>query len=221
MLPPPPPPHTHFPHAPRKKSFGEKKKCTRFSLLHTKLTDFVHTVDIRNISKYLSRECKETLIHALVTSRLDYCNSLLYGSPAYLVKKMQRVQNSAARLIFQVSKFNHVTPLLSTLHWLPVKYRIIFKLLIITYKAIHGLAPSYLCSLLSVKKNERYNLRSNSGLLINHCNVKSLVTLGDRFFQCAAPKLWNCLPIEIRNCPTLDSFKKSLKMYLFKEAFES
>ena len=58
-------------------------------------------------------------------------------------------------------------------------------------------------------------------ILINHCNVKSLVTLGDRSFQCAAPKLWNCFPIEIRNCPTLDSFKKSLKMYLFKEAFES
>ena len=148
---------------------------------------FFHLYNIRKISKYLSRECKETLIHALVTSRLDYCNSSLYGSSAYLVKKMQRVQNSAARLIFQVSKFNHVTPLLSTLHWLSVKYRIIFKLLIITYKSIRGLVPSYLCSLLSVKKNDRYNLRSRSGLLINHCNVKALVTLGDRSFQCAAP----------------------------------
>ena len=182
---------------------------------------FFHLYNIRKISKYLSRECKKTLIHALVRGRLDYCNSLLYGSPAYLVKKMHRAQNSAARLIFQVSKFNHVTPLLSTLQWLPVKYRIIFKLLIITYKAIHGLAPSYLCSLLSVKKNYRYNSRSSSGLLINLCNVKSLVTLGDRSFQCAAPKLWNCLPIEISNCPTLDSFKKSLKTYLFKGAFES
>ena len=182
---------------------------------------FFHLYNVRKISKYLSRECKETLIHALVTSRLDYCNSLLYGSLAYLVKKMQRVQNSAARLIFKVSKFNHVTPLLSTLHWLPVKYCIIFKLLIITYKYIHCLAPSYLCSLLSVKKNDRYDLRSTCGLLINHCNVKYLVTIGDRSFQCAAPKLWNCLPIEIRNCPTLDSFKKPLKTYLFKEAFES
>ena len=180
---------------------------------------FFHLYNIRKISKYLSRECKETLIHSLVTSRLDYCNSLLYGSPAYLVKKLQRVQNAAARLIFQVSKFNHVTPLLSSLHWLPIKYRINFKLLIITYKAIHGLAPSYLCSLISVKKNERYNLRSSSGLLINYCNIKSLVTLGDRSFQCAAPKLWNGLPSEIRNCPTLYSFKKSLKTYLFKEAF--
>ena len=72
---------------------------------------FFHLYNIRKISKYLSRECKETLIHALVTSRLGYCNSLLYGSPAYLVKKMQRVQNS-----FQVSKFNHVTPLLIVLY---------------------------------------------------------------------------------------------------------
>ena len=69
-------------------------------------TLFFHLYNIKKISKYLSKQCKEPLIHALVRGRLDYCNSLLYGSPAYLVKKMHRVQNSAARLIFQVSKFN-------------------------------------------------------------------------------------------------------------------
>ena len=104
---------------------------------------FFHLYNIRKISKYLS------------SLRVDRTIAIVY---CVVHRKDAACSGSAARLIFQVSKFNHVTPLLSTLNWLPVKYRFIFKLLIITYKAIHGLTPSYLCSLLSVKKNDRYNL---------------------------------------------------------------
>ena len=107
--------------------------------------------NIRRISKYLSKECRKSLVHAYVTSRLDYCNSKLYGLPKYQLSKLQRIQNMAARLITDtmkfdhiiVSNYNHINPVLNNLHWLPVNYRIQFKILTITFKAIHGMAPSY------------------------------------------------------------------------------
>ena len=82
--------------------------------------------------------------------------------------------------------------MLRSLHWLPVKYRIVFKILLITFKAIHGLAPAYISELISVRDaTGRHNLHSNNGLCLNHSSRKSLATLGDRSFHVAAPKLWN------------------------------
>jgi len=85
--------------------------------------------NIRRIRKYLSRRSTETLIHAFFSSRVDYCNSLLYGLPAYQLHKLQRVQNAATRSIFQESNYCHVRPLLFNLDWLLVKFRIDFKIL--------------------------------------------------------------------------------------------
>ena len=111
---------------------------------------FCYLHNIRWVRKQLSRDSSETLIHAFVSSRLDYCNSLLYGLPQVQIDKIQRVQNAAARLIFEQPKFCHITPVLSQLHWLPIKYRIEFKILLMTFKAIiHGMAPDYLCKLIS------------------------------------------------------------------------
>ena len=89
----------------------------------------------------MSQDAAETLIHSFITSRVDYCNSLLYGVPAYQLDKLQRVQYAAAMLVFMEHKFCHITPLLLKLHWLPVKFRVNFKIPLITFKAIHGLAP--------------------------------------------------------------------------------
>ena len=86
---------------------------------------FYHLYNKRRIRQYLTKECTETLIHAFITSRLDFCNSLLNGSPGYLLHKLQRVQNK------KESKYCHITPLLRTLHWLPVVYRIQFKILLL------------------------------------------------------------------------------------------
>lgn len=145
---------------------------------------FHYLYNIRRIKKYLSKECTETLIHAFISSRLDYCNSLLYGLPAYQIQKLQRVQNSAARLVFHESKFCQITPLLRALHWLPVAYRIVFK--------IYKLAPTYISELVPPKDTGgRYYLRSNNGKLLNIPPCKSLSTLGDRSFYMAVPKLWN------------------------------
>ena len=100
---------------------------------------FYYLYNIRHIRKYLSRESTEKLVHAFISSRLDYCNSLLYGIPEYQTRKLQRVMNASARLIYRAHKFCHITPLLAELHWLPVCSRIHYKILLITFKILHGL----------------------------------------------------------------------------------
>ena len=132
-----------------------------------------------------------------------------------------RVQNAAARLVFEESKFCHITPLLRALHWFPVAYRIVFKIPLLTFKAIHKLTPTYISELVSLKDTEgRYYLRSNDDKLLNIPSCKSsLSTLDDRSFYIAAPKLWNFLPLYIRNISSVDAFKKALKTHLFQKAF--
>ena len=115
-----------------------------------------------------------------------------------------------------------ITPLLRALHWLPVAYRIVFKILLLTFKAIHKLAPTYISELVSPKDTgDRYYLRSNNGKLLNIPPCKSLSTLGDRSFYMASPKLWNDLPLFIRNISSVNAFKKALKTHLFQKAFPS
>ena len=87
----------------------------------------------------LSHETVETPIHAFITSRLDYCNSLLYAIPAIDLNKLERVQNAAARLIRNVPYWEYITPVLHSLHWLPIKHRINYKILLLTFKALNGL----------------------------------------------------------------------------------
>ena len=97
------------------------------------------------------------IIHALITSRVDYCNSLLYGLPATQLNKIQRLLNAAARLVCRSPRYCHITPLMYNLHWLPVNLRIRFKVLLFEFKAIHSIAP-YISDLISVKPNSSYNL---------------------------------------------------------------
>ena len=93
-------------------------------------SSFYYLYNIRRIRKYLPKHFTETLIYAFITSRIDYCNSFLYGLPDFQIHKLQRVRNACARLF---CKFCHITPLLMNLHWLPVRYRIDFKILLITF----------------------------------------------------------------------------------------
>ena len=176
---------------------------------------FFYLHNICRIRKFLTQEITEKLIHAFVTSRLDYCNSLLYGLPSDLLAKLQRVQNAAARLIHRAPRFCHITPLLVDLHWLDIKSRIDFKIILLTLKAIHGQAPAYICELVNLKPNSSYGLRSNNKMLLSTLNFRTLPTLGDRAFAAAAPKLWNAIPLSIRQEQNLEHFKKKLKTYLF------
>ena len=175
--------------------------------------------DIRRIRKYLSKDSTQTLVRAFITARIDYCNGLLYGLPAAHLNKLQRIQNSAARLVCSLSRFCHITPTLFSLHWLPVCFRIEFKLLILAFKAIHGLAPQYITDLINVKQQfGRMMLRSQSELQLLPPRTITKKTLGDRSFMASAPKLWNGLS-NVRAVNDLNCFKTLLKTHLFRQAF--
>ena len=165
----------------------------------------------------LSLTNAEQLVHAFMTSRLDYCNALLGGCPARLINKLQLVQNAAARVLTRTRKYDHISPVLSKLHWLPIKHRINFKILLITYKALNGLAPQYLSELLTHYSPSRLLRSQNSGQLIIPRISKS--TAGGRSFSYLAPKLWNSLPTIVQEADTLCQFKARLKTHLFDLAF--
>ena len=176
---------------------------------------YFHLRNISSIRDSLTDEATIQLVHAFVSSRIDYCNSLLYGIPEYAIKRLQRVQNLAARVVTRSSKYSSITPMLKKLHWLPVKYRIIFKVVLLTFNALHGMAPNYLKTLLQSYMPSR-SLRSETRNLL--IMPKARRKSGCHTFAYAAPKLWNELPVNIRTTTSLVSFLSSLKT-LFKLAY--
>ena len=110
---------------------------------------FLHIRNIKKVRKYLPQHAAETVVNALVTSRLDNCNALLLGLPKNLLQKLKYVQNSAARLIMGTNKCDHIRPVLKKLHWLPIDNRIVFKVLLLTFKAGAKLAPQYIQDLIN------------------------------------------------------------------------
>ncbi len=131
-------------------------------------TEFFHLKNISKLRPMLSMSNADMLINAFMTSRLDYCNALLGGCSALLINKLQMVQNAAARVLTRTRKYEHISPVLSTLHWLLIKHRIDFKILLITYKSLNGLAPQCLSYLL-LHYSPPHPLRAqNSNIIIDN-----------------------------------------------------
>ena len=174
-------------------------------------------IQIRHLSSIrhlLTTQATQTLVCSLVLSRLDYCNSLLSGYPQYLLDKLQKVQNAAARLVCKAKKSDHIHPILATLHWLPVTHRIQYKISTICFKSISGTAPQYLSDLLQPYTPAR-QLRSASDtrtFVTPRVNTK---TFGERSFSYAGPSVWNNLPQTLRHSDSTSSFKAALKTHLF------
>jgi hypothetical protein len=166
--------------------------------------------------RYRTHNATEKVIHAFVSSRLDSGNALLNGLPDYQISRVQRVQNTAARILTRTRKFEHISPILRSLHWLPVVRRIYFKVLCLTYKCLHNQAPKYMSDLLTPYHPTR-ELRSSDQLLLTVPKSRTK-SYGDRSFASTAPLLWNALPFELRASCSLDAFKLSLKTYLFRES---
>ena len=163
-----------------------------------------HLRNIGFLRKYLTYDAAKIIIHAFVISKLDYCNSLLYGLPSNLIQKLQHIQNSAARLVNQCPRFCHITPVLRDFHWLPVPFRIEFKIMLITYKVLHDRTPIYIPELLQLHTPSR-NLRSSN----RNFSVKPYFILnsyGKRAFSVAASELWNNLPEDIKSANSIDLF---------------
>ena len=152
------------------------------------------------------------------------CNISGYTIFLIIPVKAAAQQNFPLLMLVQcrsfISRFYHISPILCMLHWLPVEFRIHFKIIIITFKAIHGQAPVYLQELISKREEKRYNLRSCAmGIMLQTPRTLTKKTLGDRAFLAAAPKLWNGLPSQIRNEPNFNRFKGLLKTHFFRLAF--
>jgi len=179
---------------------------------------YMHLRNIGRIRKYLSQDATRSLIYGLVTSRLDYCNSLLYGITQTQVKRLQRVQNMAARIVTGTKRRDHITPILKELHWLPIKYRIEYKVALFVFKVINDQAPQYLKDMIELYQPSR-SLRSSSQNILSVPRTRC--KYGDRSFRVSGPKTWNALPDSFRNIESLDCFKKGLKTHLFIQAFES
>ena len=174
--------------------------------------------NLRNISRirrFIDKESCAHAMRALILSRLDYANSLLAGCRGSDITRLQRLQNRAARIIFQVPCRHSSSPLLQSLHWLPIEKRIIFKILLYVYKSLHGLTPTYLSDSISLHKPSRQGLRSAMDATRLMVPPRSRRMVGERAFPICAPKLWNDLPSTIRSASSPQTFKRQLKTQLF------
>lgn len=181
---------------------------------------FMHLRRIRQLRRRVGCDISTRLVLALVTSRLDYCNSILAGLPANTIRPLQRVQNAAVRLIFELKPYDHVTPGLIQLHWLPIQYRITYKLCVLMFAIHTRQSPTYTANLVcaSSSRSSRYELRSSDSL--DYIKPRLHSKIGERAFSYAGPAAWNALPTFIRTQSTFFGFKRALKTYLFRAAFD-
>ena len=175
---------------------------------------------IIHIRHFLTIDSCKQLIQSMVTSQIDYANSLLYGLPAATLRPLQLLQNRAAKLVLGLKATDSATDALKSLHWLPIKYRIDFKVACIVHKCLHGIAPSYLSDMVE-PHIFHYATR--------HANQDGAITLkipsfrkkcfASRSFHESGPRVWNALPSNFRLIDNFNTFKRILKSHYFDLAF--
>ena len=173
-----------------------------------------HLWNLSRIRKYITQKACSNAMRALVLSKLDYGNALLSYLSNKDITRLQRLQNRAARIIFQVPRRHPSSPLLNSLHWLPVDSRIKFKIMLYIYKILNNMMPVYLSNCVNVYVPAREGLRS----AMDTTRLKTPLThktVGDRSFSSFGSENWNNLPLSIRSSPTVNAFKRALKTHLF------
>jgi hypothetical protein len=179
---------------------------------------FFNIRNIASIRKCLSIADTKTAVHALVTPHLDYGNSLLPGTNKSILDKLQIAQNASAQLIMRLKKHDRISHVRKELHWLPVKARIEFKILNMTWKALNDQAPQYIMSMLRRSSNNR-SLGSNNQNLLEV--PRSKTAHRDKALSTIAPKLWNTLPLALRNTEDNNTFRRMLKKHLFHNNYQN
>ena len=164
------------------------------------------------VRRRVGQEVAQQLVMAFITSRIDCCNSLLARLPTFTLEPLQRVQNAAARLVFGLGRFDHVTPSLIQLHWLPVIYRVKFKLCCIIHAIHRGCSPTYLMEAVQVfsASRSRSGLRSSSTSRMDYALPRLCTKFGERAFSHAYLATRNTLPDHIRIVADPVSFRRLL-----------
>ena len=199
-----------IPFSPSTKLLGAHLDDTLSFDLHVSKTvssSFNILKNVRSIRKLLTPEAAATLIHAIITSKLDQCNSLLFNVSLSYLAKLERIQNFALRTVLNLHPRSHITQHFHELHCLTVEQRIHFKILTITFKCIHCLAPTPLAV--------KVKLSSPFDMLLDSSQFHPTSVLGRRAFSYFAPRCWNALPRPLRVIPCLETFKAHLKHHLF------
>ena len=178
-----------------------------------------HIWALRHIRHLLTPDVANTLACSIVGARIDYCNSILYGASTSSITKLQRLQNSLARVVMQQPRRTHAEPLLQSLHWLPVEHRVTYKLAVLTFNVRHTATPDYLSSLISNRvTGTRMSLRSSTRSLMTVPRTNTVCA--SRSFSVCAPVVWNSLPPDIQSCSCFKTFKSKLKTFLFRRAYD-
>jgi len=164
---------------------------------------------LKQVRRILGPEITTSLITAFVTSRLDFCNSVLAGLPKLTIAPLQRVQNAAARLITGIGRHDHVTPALRKLHWLPIPYRITYKLCVLMHQVHTGCSPSYMSNLVTATANMSYRQALRSANSQRYEVPRTKLKFGERAFSFAGPTAWNSLPSDLQNNRILSHLKSS------------
>ena len=178
-----------------------------------------HLQNIGRFKRYLTFEDRESIVQAIVMSRIDYCNRLLCGVAATNLSKLQRVQNTAVRLVCSLPRHEHITSSFIRLHWLPIKFRINFKIAMLCFKCIHGQAPNYLKSMVAIKKTSTYNLRSSTSIQLEDHSRRSKKRLAMKPFPMHPPRFGTVsrnhqrhskISTPLRHCLKLNILEKRL-----------
>jgi len=183
---------------------------------------FYHLRQLKTVRRSLTEDAAKSLVHAFVTSRIDYCNSVIYGARAVHIQPLQNVLNAAARLILHKRKYDHITnDIRDRLHWLPIQQRLEYKVCLLIFKCLHQMAPVYLTEMNDPvsASTSRSHLRSaaRGDLAVPRSRT---TTYGQRSFSVSGPSLWNSLPLSVRDPSlTMKQFCTHLKTFMFRRAY--
>ena len=198
--------------------FLDSELSLRQHVTKTTQLAYIELKRIASIRSFLTEDATKTLVSSYILSRLDYCNSVYIGSPQSVIQPLQRIQNSAARLICKSPRNQNCTPLLYKLHWLPIEQRIKYKCGCLCYKIVTGCAPLYLSDLFTIYSPSR-TLRSSADTRLFRLPTFTRKQHGQRSFSFSAAKLWNSLPYPLRHSQSYNSFCSNLKTFLFNQYF--